>query len=73
MPYAAPPAKRQRKQAAPQRRKFKSTARSDLIVRPILPAQENLFSTTRRFRIGLAFVPNQAVTDNGGHQAVYGL
>lgn len=73
MPYAGPKAKRQRKQTAPKRRRLKTAARSDLLLRPVLPTQENLFSTTRRFRIGLAFVPNIQVTDNGGFQAVYGL
>lgn len=73
MPYAGPAPKRQRKQAYPKRRKLKVAARSDLILRPIIPTQENVFSTTRRYRLGLHLIPNIPVTDNGGYQAVYGL
>jgi len=71
MPYA--PASKRRKQAAPKRRVFKKTARSELIVRPIVPAQENLFSTTRRIRLAVGLSPTTVVTDNGGFQTTYGL
>lgn len=74
MPYE-PAAQRRRIAAGTSRRlrKIKSTARSGLMLRPLRPVQENLFSTTRRFRLALQFQPNVLVADNGGYQTVYGL
>lgn len=66
-----PAAKRTRR--VTKRRKFKTTGPSTLMLRPLVPQQENVFSTTRRFRIPLGFAPTTLVTDNGGFQTTYGL
>lgn len=72
MPYA-PSAKRVKRSYTTKRRQFKKASPSSLILRPIVPAQDNTFSTTRRFRLALGFIPSILVADNGGYQSSYGL